>query len=472
MPSKSLSNLKFEISNFKYLWLEFRLPRFAGAPKVQTSFLSQAAPARHTPFIVKVEIINTGTELTLGARLNTHQQWLCRELSALGYQVCRQITVPDSPPELEETFREVLSRADLSIITGGLGPTSDDLTRDLIAHLLECPLREDSAVLQYLENFFAARHRPIPPLSRVQALVPKGALVLLNSTGIAPGLLLQIRPGQLGRTQEGLVFLLPGPPRELYPMFHESVIPLLRKYCPPSAPLSCRTYLTTGLGESFVQDKIAKPLQAHVQAGLQIGYCARMGEVEVRLAAAGPEAEPTISAAERILLNLLGEDIFSIGHETLESVVVTLLKQKRRTLAVAESCTGGYLAHRITNVPGASEVFLSGLVTYSNQAKQNFLHIPAELLEEHGAVSEPVARGMAEGTRKVTGADLALSVTGIAGPAGGSATKPVGTVYIGLAAPEKTTVLHLINPYDRETFKQITTQQALNLLRKSLLALP
>lgn len=417
---------------------------------------------------MKVELINTGSELMLGWVLNTHQQWLGRHLADLGYIPTRQVAVADARPDIEQAAREALARADLIITTGGLGPTSGDLTRDCLARLLGRPLREDPAVLTRIRSFFAARQRAMPDQTRVQALVPEGALVLPNRHGTAPGLALDLTPNPFrpGGSSTWLI-MLPGPPRELRPMFTDSVVPLLGRALPPPTPFVCRTLRTTGVGESVVEHTIRGPLQALVAAGLDLGYCARPGQVDVRLAAQGPNAGQHVQEAVGIVAGLLGPHLYGAGEEDLEAIIVQALTARRQTLVLAESCTGGCIAHRVTNVPGASAVLLAALVTYSNPAKQRFLGVRAETLAKHGAVSEPVARQMAEGARRETGADFALSVTGIAGPAGGTASKPVGTVFIGLAGPFATVVERQLNPYDRETFKQVTAQQALNLLRQT-----
>jgi nicotinamide-nucleotide amidase len=417
-----------------------------------------------------VELINTGTELMLGRVLNTHQQWLCRQLADLGYVVARQVAVPDTGSDIQQAVREALAHADLILTTGGLGPTSDDITRDLIAQLLGKPLHEDAAVLSHITHFFASRNRPMPERNSIQALVPEGALVLHNPHGTAPGLAIEVRPNRFrtGGAASWLV-MLPGPPRELRPMFADSVVSLLRRVLPLASPLVCRTLRTTGIGESMLQEKIASPLARVVEAGLELGYCARPGQVDVRLAACGPEAEKLVREAEAIVQKLVRRRVYGAGDDELETVMVRLLTERKATLALAESCTGGCIAHRVTNVPGASAVLLAGLVTYSNAAKQKFLGVRADTLTRHGAVSEPVAREMAEGARRETQADYALSVTGIAGPGGGTPEKPVGTVFIGLAGPAGTVCDRNFNPYDRETFKQVTAQQALDLLRRTIL---
>jgi nicotinamide-nucleotide amidase len=414
---------------------------------------------------VRIEIVNTGAELMLGEVLNSHQQWICRELATRGYVVARQVAVDDSGPAIQQAVREAVERANLVLVTGGLGPTSDDRTRDLIAQLFDRKLREDVSVLDHVQRFFAIRNRSMPANARVQALVPEGATVLMNAHGTAPGLVMPLSGNKEG---ERLLIMLPGPPRELRPMFLDQVVPLIQTQFPIAESFVCRTLRTTGLGESWVEEKIHKPLKPLTDAGLELGYCARNGEVDVRFVAHGGEAASLVAQAEGITRAVLGEIIFGIDDDTLEAVVVRRLAERKQTVALAESCTGGLIAHRLTNVPGASAVFVGGLVAYSNELKQTLLAVTASSLDTHGAVSESVARGMAEGARARLRADYALSVTGIAGPSGGSETKPVGTVYLGLASASKTIVLKQFNPYDREMFKQVTSQQALNLLRRKL----
>jgi competence/damage-inducible protein CinA-like protein len=418
---------------------------------------------------VIVELINTGSELMLGRVLNTHQQWLCRRLADLGYVVARQVAVPDTGGDITQAVREALTRAELIITTGGLGPTSDDLTRDQVAQLLGKGLHEDAAVLGHIKQIFKSRGRHMPERTRVQALVPAGAWVLPNPHGTAPGLAMEVRPNpfRAGGLPSWLI-MLPGPTRELRPMFSDVVVPLLGRVLPPATTFVCRTLRTTGIGESVVEEKVGQPLQRFVAAGLDLGYCARPGQVDVRLAACGVAAEQLVGEAEAMVRTLLGPHIYSASDEELEAAIVRLLTERQQTLAVAESCTGGCIANRLTNVPGASAVLLAGLVTYSNASKEKFLGVQAGTLARHGAVSEPVAREMAEGARRQTQADYALSATGIAGPGGGSAEKPVGTVFIGLAGPSGAVVERGFNPYERETFKQVTTQQALELLRRTL----
>ena len=416
---------------------------------------------------MNIEIINTGSELMLGRVLNTHQQWLCRHLADLGYVVGRQTAVPDTAESIRQAVREALSRSELILVTGGLGPTSDDRTREVIAQLVGRPLLEDRAVRESIEHFFATRKRAVPSNSLVQALVPEGTMVLANAFGTAPGLVMEVNPPAAGG-KPCLLIMLPGPPRELRPMFSNQVAPLLMRRFPLEAGFVCRTLRTTGLGESFIEEKIDAPLQGLLQGGLELGYCARSGEVDIRLVAQGPKAAEQVAEAERIVRSLVGDLIFGCDDEQLESNLVLMLTERKQTVALAESCTGGFMANRITNVPGASAVFLGGMVTYCNEAKVMFLGVQAATLLQHGAVSEATAKEMAEGARAKWGADYALSATGIAGPSGAVEGKPVGTVFIGLASRSGTIVRRFQNPYDRETFKYVSSQQALEMLRRSL----
>ena len=419
-----------------------------------------------------IELINTGTELMLGRVLNTHAQWLCRQLAEHGWLVSRQTTVPDTGGHIETAVREALARADLVFTTGGLGPTSDDLTRERVARLLGRPLREDVAVLNHIDGFFKGRNRVMPERVRVQALVPEGALVLANPNGTAPGLAIELRPNPFrARGEPCWLVMLPGPTRELRPMFLDSVVPLLRRVLPPATGFVSRTLRSTGIGESLVEERVAAPLQRLVDDGLELGYCARPGQVDVRLAAHGPRAAQLTREAEAIVRTQLPAQIYAEGEDELEAVLIRLLAGRRETLAVAESCTGGCLSDRLTNVPGASAVFLTGLITYSNTAKQRFLGVKPETLVQCGAVSAAVAQQMAEGALRETGAHYALSITGIAGPSGGTPEKPIGTVFIGLAGPFETIVERHVNAWERETFKQVTAQQAMDLLRRRIQAL-
>lgn len=404
----------------------------------------------------------------LGRVLNTHQQWLCRKLADLGYVVTRQVAVADTADDIEQSVRESLGRADFIIATGGLGPTSDDITRDRIAALLGRKLTEDPAIVAHVESFFAKRNRPMPASTRVQAMVPDGALVLPNAHGTAPGLALHVAPNPFRADgKASWLVMLPGPPRELRPMFDEYITPLLKREFAAEI-FVCRTLRSTGVGESRVQEAIEKFLEPLVARGLGVGYCARPWAVDVRLTADGRDAGNLVRDGEAVVQRILGEHIFGGDDDELENVVVKMLTDQKKTLALAESCTGGNIAHRITNVPGASEIFLGGVVGYANSAKETVLGVCAETLKNFGAVSEAAAKAMAVGAREKFGSDFAIAVTGIAGPGGGSAEKPVGTVFIALAKADGVEVKKFLNPWDRATFKEVTATQALEWLRQEV----
>jgi len=406
---------------------------------------------------VRIEVLNTGTELLLGNTQNTHGGWFGRELFLMGLRIARQATVPDGDA-IREAFEEMVVRADVVLITGGLGPTSDDLTREIVAETLGIDLHQDEQALRILEAFFALRNKPMVPANLRQAMVPTGADVLPNPNGTAPGLYL---PPRINGRSNCAIFLLPGPPRELYPMFHNEVAPRLRALAGVSDIATVAELKFTGIGESDFHHGIDAALAAI--PGLEYGYCARIGEVDLRLIGS-PDA---IAAARDLALASFGEKLISDDGSSLESTVVRLLREKGLKLATAESCTGGLIANRITNVPGASEVFTHGWVTYANEAKSSQLGVPMETIDANGAVSEPVARAMAEGALRESGADIAISVTGIAGPSGGTEEKPVGTAWLALAAKDTATIaLKVYHPRNRKDFKQAVSQSALELVRR------
>ncbi len=406
---------------------------------------------------MRIEILNTGTELLLGTTLNTHGKWFGEQLFKLGFRVQRLTTVPDGEA-IALALRECISRADVVLVTGGLGPTSDDLTREAAAEVLGAELIEDEAAMRSLEAFFAVRNKVMAEANRKQAQVLVGADVLPNANGTAPGIYI---PPRLNGAGNCAVFLLPGPPRELYPMFREEVAPRLVALAGLSAPPGLLELKISGVGESDLQQQIDAKL-AEVP-GLEVGYCARMGEVDLRLI--GDEA--ALAAGRAIALEHFARQIVSEDGSTLEATVVRLMKERGLRLAIAESCTGGLISSRITDVPGSSAVFTHGFITYANEAKRDLLGVPQEMLDEHGAVSEAVARAMAEGALRASGADIAVAVTGIAGPDGGTPDKPVGTVWIAWASKDRpTAAIRQIHPRNRKDFKFATSQSALDGVRR------
>ena len=410
---------------------------------------------------MRAALINTGTELLLGDVQDAHLAFIAREIFPLGLRIEERRTVPDTDA-IGRTLAELFSRCEILFVTGGLGPTTDDITREMLAQVLGLALHQDARLLNSLRKRLRTRGIKWAEGIARQADVPAGAEVLPNENGSAPGFYLKtnINP----RIPSPHVFVLPGPPRELQPMFNKFAIPILHSIIGRPLPVERRMYRLAGVGESLVEEAIGEKVLAI--PGIELGYCARPGEVDVRIIG---EAK-AIEQADGIITSTLGPSIFSTGEQTLEEVIVKLLTERNQTLASAESCTGGLIANRVTNVPGASAVFVAGYVCYANQAKTDMLNIDPKLIETHGAVSELVARALAEEARACARSEYALSTTGIAGPTGGSPEKPVGTVYVGLASGDAETIVEkFFFPTDREMFKQLTAQMALDLLRRRIL---
>ncbi|MFA5193551.1 MAG: competence/damage-inducible protein A [Verrucomicrobiia bacterium] len=424
------------------------------------------------------EIIATGTELLLGYVVNTHPNYIAPRLGSLGIRVTRVVTVGDDSQTMADAVSEALRRADLVIVTGGLGPTSDDVTRDVVAKLLGRKLRRNLEVLERIKTRFRARKVRMLKAIAVQAQVPEDAKVLPNDHGTAPGLALDaevetrddrsslpgMREPKSGVLQR-LIILLPGPPREMKPMFDNYVMPLLRErgYATPTA---CRVLRTVGVGESWVAEMVEPLVKG--RSGVELGYCARPNEVDVRVITRGPKAAAQANELERRIRKKLGDMIFGGENDRLEDIVVRDLIRRKLTLATAESCTGGLLASRITNVSGSSDVFMEGVVCYSNEAKVRDARVKRRTLKAHGAVSRQVARELAVGIRLHAGTNFGIGITGIAGPTGGTPKKPVGLVFIAVAGARGTEVRRAIYHYDREAFKFVVTQTALDMLRRAL----
>jgi nicotinamide-nucleotide amidase len=409
---------------------------------------------------MRAVLLNTGTELLAGDVHDTHLAFIAREIFPVGLRIEERRTVGDGAA-IGETLKELFPRAEIIFVTGGLGPTSDDITRDVTAELLRLKLEENAELLSSLKE--RLRVRGIKWVSSIarQAQVPAGAQILPNENGSASGLYLKANINPAIASPH--VFLLPGPPRELQPMFREYAMSILRSLVKGPPPVERRFYKIAVMGESVIEEKIGSKILAI--PGVEVGYCARPGEVDVRIIG----VRNALDRADKIVRGELGDVIFTDDDRALEEVLVKLLTERKQTLATAESCTGGLLANRITNVPGSSEVFLAGYVTYANEAKIDILGVDPQLIQNHGAVSEEVARAMAEGGRKRAGSTYALSTTGIAGPDGGSPDKPVGTVYVALASDRETKVRKLFFPSDRETFKQLVAQFAFEMLRRKLI---
>jgi len=411
---------------------------------------------------MRVALLNTGTELLLGDVRDAHLVFIAHEIFPLGLRIAEQRTVPDDMA-IRDALADLFTRTEILFVTGGLGPTTDDITRDVVANVLGLELRQDPQLLSSLRKRLNARGIKWTPSIGRQAEVPAGAQILANENGSASGLYL--KPNINPQVPSPHLIVLPGPLRELQPMFRASVMPILLSITQVPPSIKRRLYKIAGMGESIVEEAIGEKVLAI--PGVELGYCARPGEVDVRIIG----ERSALDRADQIVRQEVGEAIFTADDETLEEVVVKLLTQRKETLAFAESCTGGLLANRITNVPGASEVFVAGYVCYANQAKIDMLDVDPKLIEKHGAVSGRVARALAEQARAHARSTYALATTGIAGPGGGSPEKPVGTVYVALALAESETIAKkFFFSTDRETFKQLAAQAAFDLLRRKLLA--
>jgi nicotinamide-nucleotide amidase len=407
-----------------------------------------------------VELINSGTELLLGEVINTHAAWIAKRVFPLGLRISRQTTVPDGPA-IRDAVCETFNRAEIVFITGGLGPTTDDITREVVAEILGLKLVASETIRAAIEARLAARGYKLLDRMLRQTMVPEGAVVLPNKNGTAPGL--YIPRASTPSSASPHFFLLPGPPRELKPMFDESVMPLLRGLLGDIPEKECRIYRVVGLGESTVEEMIG--LELSKNKDLEVGYCARPNEVDFRLIG----SKPLLDSLEPRILQTLGKNLVSAKGEGIEEWIVHRLAAMGRSVSTAESCTGGLLASRLTDVPSSSKVFNRGFVTYSNESKIDLLAVNESILSEYGAVSEPVARAMAEGALLHAKSDFSLALTGIAGPDGGSAEKPVGTLFIAMAQALKPTHCQKFSfPVDRATFKQLATQAALDMLRRAI----
>jgi len=411
--------------------------------------------------MLSAEIIAIGSELLTPGFMDTNSLFLTRQLNEIGIPVVMKSIVGDDETYLEQAVRGCMGRTPLLITIGGLGPTEDDVTRKVVARVLQRQLVLDDAVLSAIQKRFKARGAEMPANNARQALVLTGSDVLENRNGTAPGLWIH--------TDRNEIVLLPGPPSELEPMFDKVCTPRLQKMT-GTAALARRVYRTTGLMESALDTRIAPIYQSYKNPVTTI--LAKPGQVDVRLTAKGKSTEE----AERLVQELgtkleasLAEFIYSTSENSLEEVVGLQLEQKQATISVAESCTGGLLSARLTSVPGSSRYFMSGMVTYSNQSKIDLAGIPPLLLDMQGAVSEEVARGLAEGVRERVGTTLGVGVTGIAGPGGGSPEKPVGTVHIAVAGPGKTEHRHMVFPGNRDRIRSWTSQAALDLVRRVLM---
>ena len=412
------------------------------------------------------EIIAVGSELVTPDRIDTNSLWLTARLNELGIDVRVKAVVGDHRDDLGTVFAQAIARADVVVTTGGLGPTDDDLTREVVAGALGLALVEDAEILAGLRERFAKRRMPMPEINRRQAQVPRGATVLANRHGSAPGLWIE--------HGEKVAVLLPGPPREIHPMWQADVLPRLEART-GDRRLRRRVLKITGRAESQV-DEVAEPVYAPLRRQpiqIETTILATPGQIELHLSAAGRDVAAIDRALDEAVGRLgetLGSIVFSVDGRQLEAVVGDLLRERGWRLAAAESCTAGLLLGRLTEIPGSSAWIIGGVVAYANDVKTRELGVPDAMLAAHGAVSEPVARAMAEGVRASFGANIGVAITGIAGPDGGSDSKPVGTVVMAVAGPASAVKTSLF-PGDRQMVRGLAVAGALDLVRRSILGL-
>jgi nicotinamide-nucleotide amidase len=418
---------------------------------------------------MRAEVIAVGSELLGSTRADTNSLFLSERLSSLGIDLRIKSVVGDDRTDLAGVFRQALERSDVIVLTGGLGPTDDDLTREAVADVLELPMTIDEAIVAKIRARFERRGLTMPEVNLRQAQVPQGAIVLDNPNGTAPGLFIAATGQYAGR----IVVLLPGPPRELQPMFDLVCSGPLRERAGRE-----RTYRTslfiTGKGESHVEEAI-QPIYARWRDAvppISTTILAAMGQIELHLSVRNEDetrARAALDRARAELLEVIGGDVYSVDGRVMEEIVGDLLATRGYTIAAAESCTGGLLTSRLTDVPGSSAYVRASIVAYAYEDKSALLGVPRELIETHGAVSEPVAVAMAEGIRERTGADVAIGITGIAGPGGGTAAKPVGTVVIAVLVPQQPVYVRTFSFLgSRAMVKFQATQAALDRVRRLL----
>jgi len=413
--------------------------------------------------VITAEIVSIGTELLLGQILDSDAPFLAQRLSALGVNVFFRTTVGDNAVRVGDTLRQALSRADIVICIGGLGPTQDDLTRDAIAGALGVPLQRDPVLVAHLTQWFARKGilQPKPSIFR-QADVPFGGIPMPNSYGTAPGLWIE-HDGKV-------VVALPGPPSEFEPMVEASLLPMLRRYLGATEQvIVSRTLRLVGMGEAEAESQLLDLMKG---SNPSVAPYAKQAEVQLRVTASAVTTDLANALIQPIVDEIksrLGIAVYSDNDDDLETRVVMMLVERGESVATAESCTGGLLAGRLTGVPGSSEVFGTGVVAYSNATKVALVGVQQATLDAVGAVSHDVAAELAVGIRKVSGATYGIGITGIAGPGGGSDEKPVGLVFVGLAHPDGVDVVRTVHTGSRQDVRLRSTQQALGMLRSAIL---
>ncbi|HQA06452.1 MAG TPA: competence/damage-inducible protein A [Syntrophomonadaceae bacterium] len=414
--------------------------------------------------MVKAYLISTGTELLLGSTLDTNSIFLSRKLAEIGVKVIGKSVVGDNPDSIAMALRMGLAAADMVITTGGLGPTRDDLTKEIACEVAGVDMKLIEAEEERLRDYFQRRHRAMPEINLKQAMFPEQATIITNHFGTAPGMYLPLKNNQV-------IICLPGPPREAEPMYENYVKDLLIKtYNLTDRRSASRIIRIFGPGESQVEEMLQEVMdQAH---NYNLALLASEGEINVRVTAEGKDYNESVVILTKVteqISQIMGKSVFGYDDDTLSAVVGKLLDNRNRSLAVAESCTGGFLGKMITDIPGSSKYFWGGVITYSNQAKENLLGVRSATLQEYGAVSRETALEMAWGVKRLAGTDIGISITGIAGPEGGSEEKPVGLVYIALVGDnlEQVREMHFVG--NRNGIRTLSAKSALDLLRLQLL---
>lgn len=413
--------------------------------------------------VLPVEIITIGDELLIGQVVDTNSAWMGQQLNLLGIKVVSRHSVGDDRNSILEALNQASQRARVVLITGGLGPTKDDITKKTLGEYLGKGFEFNESVYDNVRRIFASRGREVTPTNRSQAEVISGCTVLNNPRGTAPGMWME--------HHEVIYISLPGVPSEMKGIMLEEVLPRLKARF-PLPPILHRTYLTQGIGESWLSDQL-ETWETALPKQIKLAYLPTAGQVRLRLTASGDEEvklTQLLDSAESDLMPLLGTYLYGRDEEKLEAVVGQLLSEKKLTLSTAESCTGGYIAHRITSISGSSEYYVGSLVTYANRIKEEKANIDPEMLKANGAVSEPVVRAMAENVRESMSSDYGIATSGIAGPGGGTPEKPVGTVWIAVAGPHRTVARKLELGVGRERVIHETALYALSLLRQEILS--
>ena len=407
------------------------------------------------------EIISCGTELLLGHNVDTNSAYLSNVLSSIGIDVFRHTTIGDNKERLNAAISDALSKSDIVITTGGLGPTIDDITIGTISSVVNRDLVFNKTILKNIKEYFKRHGSGLPKSAIKQALIPRESEWLANSVGTAPGLII--------KHEKKYIIALPGPPRELIPMVKEKLMPYLKKLCKESYTIKSRSIKLIGLPEAKVNEEVADLLEMGGNA--TVGIYTNLGEVVLRItvkAKTGKLADGKITKLEKKIKKAFGPLVYGTDEETLQEVVGRRLLKSKKTLAIAESCTGGQISSLITDTPGSSHYLKAGLVAYSNDIKTGYLKVDKALIKKDGAVNKKVAKSMADNVREFAGADIGLGITGIAGPAGGTKKKPVGLVYIVLSSKKKNIAKEFKFSGTREEIKLQSAQQALNMLRLNL----